>query len=368
MPEAAPTGGGYLWEPAGAAAAVEVGFGLVDRLGPEVMRGFGALPRRGAEVGGILLGTIERHGRPVVRLEDFEAVACGHSRGPSYLLSERELETFAEALAKHQPAPGRRRHAVGYYRSHTREALALGDDDTGLLDRLFPHPLAVCLLVKPYATRVSEACIFLRREGRFGTDPASRHFPFRRKELGGAPVLEHGGGPAADHGTSVEAPPAAAESPRGDAHAAASPRGMAQAPAARPRQGNWLWIPLTFIFLLLGVAIGFQVAAGLRELEAASRPSDPYLLGLSVVQTGENLHLAWNLDAPVLRLAQRGLLTIRDGVKTELIELSADDLGRGGVLYQNSTGNVRFRLEIYPREQTSVAETLDVQLADPTPK
>jgi hypothetical protein len=364
-----------LWDPPGANASIYIDFDLVDRLGFEVMRGFGAVPKRGAEVGGILLGTVEQGERLVVRIEDFVAVECGHSRGPSYLLSEKELEAFDAELARHKPAPDRRLYAVGYYRSNTRDLLALGKDDLEILDSRFPYPSAVCLLVKPYATRVSEACILLRKDGRFPAGPPAQVFPFRRKELGGGktprrgPGLGDGAGPAGAGDSPAGLQAADLDAVPGAQQGATPDPGAGPRPEhPKSRASNWIWVPLSFIFLLLGVAIGFQVAATYKEKVEASRPSDPYLLDLSVVQFGDNLHLKWNLDAPVFRSAKRGLLSIRDGDSTKLLELQPEDLARGGVLYKNSTGAVSFRLEVFPREQTSVSETVEVQLAAPASK
>ena len=60
--EAAPQLDYFRWEITGRPIVVKLGMGFVDRLLPEVMRGFGAMPRRGVEMGGILLGSIDRSG------------------------------------------------------------------------------------------------------------------------------------------------------------------------------------------------------------------------------------------------------------------------------------------------------------------
>ena len=73
---------------------------------------------------------------------------------------------------------------MGYFRSHTRDGLALGTEDIELLDHFFAGPYTVALLVKPFATKVSQAGIFIRENGVFpATTPLE--FPFRRQELTG---------------------------------------------------------------------------------------------------------------------------------------------------------------------------------------
>src|SRR5271154_7484672 len=82
--------GYYVWDAPGQPAIIHLHLDVLDRLSAEAMRGFGAVPKRGAEVGGLLLGSIEpgRAGHPaVVRIEDFEAVECEYQRGPSYLFT-----------------------------------------------------------------------------------------------------------------------------------------------------------------------------------------------------------------------------------------------------------------------------------------
>ena len=77
-------------------------------------------------------------------------------------------------------------------------------------------------------------------------------------------------------------------------------------PPARPRTG-WFWIPLSFIFLLLGVVMGFQIALTYRNQQPRSTAADPYALELTVVQFGENLHLKWNTEAAAFSTARSAL-------------------------------------------------------------
>ena len=49
----------YVWEVPGKPISIQVPFEVIDRMTPDILRGFGALKRRGAEVGGILLGTFK---------------------------------------------------------------------------------------------------------------------------------------------------------------------------------------------------------------------------------------------------------------------------------------------------------------------
>ena len=134
----------YRWEIVGRPIAVKLSMDFVDRLLPEVMRGFGSMPRRGVEMGGLLLGTIDRSGdKPVVIVDDFEPVPCQHSRGTTYLLSDEELVRFQDTASKWAYAEGKQTFGVGYYRSHTREGLGLTDEDLNIYNQILPDPLAI---------------------------------------------------------------------------------------------------------------------------------------------------------------------------------------------------------------------------------
>src|SRR5437899_12667722 len=91
--------GYYVWAAPGRSVVVHLHLDVVDRILIDVMRGFGAVPKRGAEVGGVLLGRIEKGDPSVVWIEDFVLVACEYKRGPSYLLTRDDLNAFEEACS-----------------------------------------------------------------------------------------------------------------------------------------------------------------------------------------------------------------------------------------------------------------------------
>ncbi|MGH9628708.1 MAG: hypothetical protein ACRD7E_10290 [Bryobacteraceae bacterium] len=177
----------YTWEPHDRGFSVHLDLGVIDRLGVEVMRGFGAVRRRGAEVGGLLLGTIERKGEQqrevVVSIQDFAPVPCEYAQGPSYLLSSHDHARFRELVDRWKPGSRNELYAVGFYRSHTRDGLALGDEDLSLYAQYFSDPAAVVLLIRPYATKASMAAFFYQEEGVLSPVASQLEFPFRRSEL-----------------------------------------------------------------------------------------------------------------------------------------------------------------------------------------
>ena len=363
--QAAP--GYYVWEVPGKPVVVHLNLTVIDRLSAEVMRGFGLVPKRGAEVGGLLLGTIEHGDQTIVRVEDFEPVACDYKRGPSFLLTADDGAAFDDACTRFQPDSDRPIYAIGYFRSHTRDGLSLGPEDIELMEHYFPAPSHIALLVKPFATKVSLASFFFRENGLFQS-AAPLEFPFRRRELTGqeAPprrsLTERGPrrrelrGDLRNEETSL-APPVefpeedlSVSPPPGPAYAYTSPS------KSRARSG-WVWIPLSFVFLLLGVVLGFQAALTMGP-KTGSGAVD-YSLGLTVTREGANLSVKWDRDAPAVKAAPRGVLEIEDGSATKRLDLDPAQLSNASILFTNSSGTVRFRLIVYPQARVTVTQTAE---------
>ncbi len=385
--------GYYLWEAEDKSFEVHVHLDVIDSLSAEIMRGFGAVPKRGAEVGGLLLGSIEREAATIVRIEDFEPVPCGYSRGPSFLLSPEERETFEEAAESWRPdasPPGAvdKSYAVGFNRSHTRDGLALAPEDIELMDACFAGPSHIALLVKPFATRASTAGFFFREDGAFQTE-SPLEFPFRRRELTGEEPPERrpltdrgplndrrpraGGGDGArdNSGRAMiraagdESAPVGDGTPFGNDQETAYREGgdglgyaYAVTTPARSRLAAWMWIPLSFIFLLLGVALGYLAALNVSPRSAASGVPE-YSLSLAVAKANGNLSVQWNGDSPAIRNADHGVLEVRDNGYAKTVDLDAGQLRGGRLAFHNSSDTVSFHLTVYINSRLSVSETLN---------
>lgn len=366
--------GSYLFEVPGKTVSINLSLDVVDRLQQDVMRGFGAVPKRGAEVGGILLGTVAQADRLIIGVDDYEMAPIEYKRGPSYQLSPADLESFEAILDRLRTASGSDLKPVGFLRSHTREGAGLVQDDLDLLQRFFPDPNAIVLLIKPYATKVSTATFLIRDNGQFPRDAPVVEFPFRRRDL--APGEDTPPKRAKPKEDSVPPPRRAATTRAGDALSILRYDGQgagesnvaapsyAESPEARRdpgkenTQSGWVWVPLSFIFLLLGVLLGFQAALTLRPQSAAGN-SDPFNLQLNVSKEGDNLNVRWDRQARAVRSALRGVLVIVDGVYNKTVELDPSQLQTGTVVYRHNSGEVRFRLEVYPRERDTIIETVD---------
>ncbi len=395
----------YTWQPKGHPVKVSLHFDFVDKLLVEIMKGFGSVPRRGAEVGGLLLGKSEtREGILHITVQDFHPVACEHAGGPSYQLSVKDLKEFQAAVGQWRHAEGSEDNVnsvVGHYRSHTRDSLGMSDEDIDLMDEQLPGDCNIMLLVKPFATRVSTAGIFFREGGEFlRTDASYNEFPFRRKELGGgssgaerfAAAARFGQNRPSDSAIPFSNAPRSTQPQRPDRfpdREQTPPHNMdtqqsfgidppafagtaSQQPAitegiytpTRTRKENkirsgWVWFPLSLIFLALGVLLGFQMALSMRPNGPAALGPEIFNLGLKVVKGGDALNLTWDRQAPAVRSAGRGVLFIKDGAHNLSRPLDVTDLQNGSVVYSKPSPSVTFKLEVYPRDHLLVTETVE---------
>jgi len=114
-------------------------------------------------------------------------------------------------------------------------------------------------------------------------------------------------------------------------------------------------IPLSSIFLAVGILLGIQTTLSLRSV-----PADPYDLKLSLSRTGNTLTLRWDRRAPAIRAALHGTVFIEDGqTKIPPHDLEASELQTGSIVYTPTTTSVHFRLQVFPKERDSITETID---------
>jgi TonB family protein len=163
---------------------VRLPFDLIDRLEREVVENFRSIDSVGSEIGGLLFGGADPAAPTHIEIEDFELVPCDYSRGPFYRLSDADLARLDAAIAARGGAAGAEAARVaGFFRSHSRKGLALDAEDLQLMEARFRDPNRLALLVRPFATKVSAAGIFIWEDGQIRTESSYREFPFRSSEL-----------------------------------------------------------------------------------------------------------------------------------------------------------------------------------------
>ena len=269
----------FVWHDVASPFALRLAIDVVERLRLQAVEGLKALPKRGLEVGGILMGSRQTaEAATSVLVRDFEAVESEHKAGPSYQLSDADLDRFTGTFRS-------RPDAVGIYRTQTRvDTLDLQPGDAEFFQSCFHGTEGLFLLVHPAS---SQAAIFLPGEGSLRL---AYQFPFR-----GADLVESGAVETVD-----EADPVVplAETPA-RSRASAVPR--------------WL-IPAGAVLAgaLAGAAIVHRpskpaaapVVATPISRQAlpptASKPSpDSDALALHVQREGRSLRVVWDGNSPV---------------------------------------------------------------------
>jgi TonB family protein len=313
---------------------VKLSVSVIERLSVAVMDGFKAVPRRGLEVGGLLLGRIEGD---CVLVDDFSPVACEHVHGPSWLLSEKEKAFLADEISRvnaEQAGP----RVLGMYRSHTREGIAPSAEDQALMREYCAGDAAVFLLVKPDAGGLGTAAWFAAGLGLWDR-PAE--FPPRRRELlSGA--------------YAVEAPaPVVPEAPHRPEvirfrmaklleTAASRGREIVPPPPAAGCRKPWL-APLAILLgsAFAGYLLSWSWIAKPRAPVATSLP-----ITLRVTLENGSLHLHWDRNSALVRTAAAGIIWIDDGATQRRLDLQPADLTGGRIQYWPSSNEVRFRMEL----------------------
>jgi len=131
---------------------------VIGRLGIEAWMAFKKVPRRGLEIGGVLLGRVDTTNETTIFwVEGFQAVESEHRSGPSYLLSDSDLSRLRQEIERSES------ESIGFFRSHTRsEQLSVAQADAEMFERCFDGKSALFLLLGPAP---GLAAFFVRTEG-----------------------------------------------------------------------------------------------------------------------------------------------------------------------------------------------------------
>lgn len=305
---------------------------VVAGLSLTAMEALKSVPRRGLEIGGLLLGRTETDdGKTTVYIEAYQPVESEHRSGPSYRLSESDLQNFDAAFKRHGSV-------VGVYRTQTRsEDLTLQESDTGLFYRYFTDADGVFLLIQPL-TRKAE---FFLPEG--GSLLPVEEFPFRPGDLA-TPVVPPVKLPETERIVLALPPP---------------PR------SPLPARRNRLWPLVAIAALLGGACLGALVikiiSPGSKPVEVkppvpvsaqVTPPLPAEHLGLDVQHDGRQLRLRWDRNARPIRDAAKAVLEIKDGDHQSQLTLNGAELRSGLLSYWPETQDVTFRLEVVAADQT----------------
>jgi hypothetical protein len=318
---------------------------VIDQLEADVMKGFRSVPKRGAEVGGVLFGrVVASEDGTAVYVEDYEPVECEYRRGPSFVLSDADRRRLERTLRK----GAAHRQIVGFYRSHTRLGLYLDQDDYALVQRYFPGPNQVFLLVRPNASKTSVGGFFVWEDGNIRRQSTYLEFPFSRAE-----ILKGRQGvkceAAREAGAAAPAQPAPS--------APAVPRRFTPA-LARVRTVPWPRVGIAAAVLLCVGGLEYSILRRFAQPVPAVAEAD-YSPALHIERNGQYLEVNWNRNAPSVVNAKHAVLDITDGARRRQLFLDPAQLRTGSVAYAPAGDDVSFRLEIVGAK-TTIRESLRV--------
>jgi len=176
----------------------------IDHILTQAVHGLSLLPRHGAEVGGLLLGTVEAGEIPTTRIEEVVPVPIEYAFGPFYAFSESDKSVFRELLRQWQPRWALR--ARGGFLSHRNPGTdGPQQHDLWLFAHYFRDPSDVALLIRPRAMRSSTAGSSSGEQGQIHAESSYREFPMKSH----APAAHAASQPAPE--PQPEPPPAASD-------------------------------------------------------------------------------------------------------------------------------------------------------------
>ena len=314
---------------------------VINRIGVDVWTAFKKVPRRGLEIGGILLGHSATDGDIVnLRINDYQLVDSEHRFGPSYLLSDTDFSQLLGEVEKHGAA------TLGIFRSQTRsEGLEIERSDVETLEQCFASGNPLFLVLAPAARK---AAFFARVEGQL---KPVHEFPLSRLT---SAILS--AGPSTVRVPEVARPAEPVQPPatelaslsRALQNEPAPPAPDAPVPERPARRSGlwreWLFAAAAIALLLAGAALGGLI----RIRRPSSAPAAaPAFVRLKVQPAGSSLQLTWDPNAAELKGATHAALHIQDGSRQIDRELAPADLKIGTLSYDPKGADVIFRLDVY---------------------
>lgn len=366
---------------------------VLDDIRLSVVDAFFSLPRGGAEIGGILLGSF-KSGR--LSITGYAALDCEHAYGPSFTLSPPDEARLKALLSAHSGVDTAAR-PVGWYHSHTRSEIFLSDADLQLHQRYFPEAWQIALVIKPHTFQPARIGFFFREaDGSMRTKDSYREITLEALPLRQVPRGVPSAAPAeqpplrrwrpepepADRRPSIiSTPPAAAvasntaaaapqpapdpnpepDPPEPPAEPAVTfPVPQFLPPASTPSH-RWVWVLAIGVIAGVGAA-GFQTRqAWLPKVVAAVNPAPPAplpppTLGLNATDHEGQLQINWDRNSRALLEARDAMLEITEGTAAQAIQLDSAHLRAGSFTYARQAEKVDIRLIVHQANAPDVRE------------
>lgn len=136
-----------FWSSPDQSVTVTYSLELFHEIDFEVNEGFRRIPHGGIEIGGLLFGRSAAAG---IRVQAFRPIDCEHATGPSFTLSERDLDELQKQINRAAADPELAgMELAGWFIAHTRTPLRLTDRELATFERFFPKRNQITILIKP---------------------------------------------------------------------------------------------------------------------------------------------------------------------------------------------------------------------------
>jgi hypothetical protein len=318
------------------------------------------LSHGGAEVGGVMYGS-QRSG--AIRILTWRPIASEYAEGETLRLSHRDRMNLAVQLEVARANPELKDlRPVGWFVSHPNGGVAMTASDLEVHDGFFPELSQVTLVIHPTGGGRAVAGFFVRAaNGSMRSDASYQDFVLSSLQPLPSPALPTQAAPAA----ASDPEPASQEIPGSEpavipadvpGPSLAAPRIIAQtlpAPTFQthdplPARERWLWaIPIA-------LALGLAAWLLYQRQGPAKNPSMEFRISSNAARTAQ---LEWDPNSRAVRDSERGEIDITDAGKTSRVLLTSDQLHSGKLAYLRQSGDVGFRLTVYPASGAPVHET-----------
>ena len=321
-------------------------------LTSEIGAGFMSIPRRGAEVGGILAGKIAQEGSEwVVSVDRISPVPIRYEYGPSWRLSAGEKQEFQQAVNK-----GRR--LIGWYRSNTRQEHQAEEADRQI-SRSFFDGQSIFLFCQPSADgQIQATCIIMLPHG------LEVAFPFELGKFSRLDALFHPREHDAEPASILAAPASISRASLALASAAPVPvptrsvlisRKAKVAVAALAMIGA-AWYARARVFTPATASASTRLASP----SPAPAPAPRLLLGLRADYQKDSLLIGWDRTAPEIASAASATFRIADAGRTRTLNLSARELQNGSIVYKPKADEISVELNVTSREGTTASQSIRI--------
>ena len=322
-------------------------------LTSEIGAGFMSIPRRGAEVGGVLAGKMTQQSSEwVVSVDRISPVPIRYEYGPSWRLSAGEKQEFQQVVNKGRQSSS----LIGWYRSNTRPEHEAEEADRQI-SRSFFGSQSIFLFCQPSADgQIHAACIIMLPHG------VEVAFPFDLGKFSRLDALFH----SRDQDTepaSILAPPASS-SRASLALASAAPVPARSAPIyrkARVAAAVLVTIGATW-YARARVFTPATASASTRLASPAPAPAPaPRLpLGLRADYQKDSLLIGWDRTAPEVASAASATFRISDAGRTRTLNLSARELQTGSIVYKPKADEISVEMDVTSREGATASQSIRI--------